>query len=249
MAGAAGEPVEGGTAEGHRDVQQGSEVGTQAANSRSGDGSSEQAGPVIDEQVAESLLRSLELLHADYAATLAAERRLQATNESQLTFNPPLREDGDADDGDSNGSHDDGALAGYAALGSEDGGSTASSEADPDETAATNTAANLNTLDSNGDAATENVPAAFTSPDEDDWADFGPANPALPGPPAPPPQLHSISLTDEQCQLIKETMLQVKPVAPSWAQNLSDRDLHRMVEKELARTTTAPSSVEYLRDA
>mmetsp|Transcript_57154 Transcript_57154/g.99955 ORF Transcript_57154/g.99955 Transcript_57154/m.99955 type:complete len:230 (-) Transcript_57154:41-730(-) len=225
MAGGADELARDGAANVSRDSAQQSEVSRQLGQAAEGNGSPGEAGPAINAQMAQSLLLSLELLHADYAATLAAENRQPAAREKLQNFSPPDRIPAEADDGESSGPHDDGALAGYAALGSDDEGSPPGSEADAEDTDATVTA--------------EAKVAADC--DEDDWADFGPANPALPKPPAPPPQLQTISLTDEQCQLIKETMLGVTPVAPSWAENLSDRELHRMVQRELARESKALS--------
>merc|ERR1719263_97315 len=136
-------------------------------------------------------------------------------------------------------------MMGYAALGSDDGGSEGPDDACENEDPQAINAANIS-----GHDRAEDVAAGYPSgreswgepsseaPDADNWANFGPGNHMLPLPPPSIPQPSTLNapLSDDSVALIRETMLQVSPVAPDWAKNLTDDALHRMVEKELKRT-------------
>lgn len=74
------------------------------------------------------------------------------------------------------------------------------------------------------------------APQLEAFADFGMSNPVLPEPPHGVPHLQATLLTEDEVNLIKETMKQVSLTPPPWAQNLLDKDFNRMV-KDLVRSS------------
>jgi len=70
----------------------------------------------------------------------------------------------------------------------------------------------------------------------ENFADFGAANPALPPPLSGVSSLQATMLTDHEVDLIKETMKQVAPTPPAWAQRLHDSEFQMMVRKALRGT-------------
>mmetsp|Transcript_32811 Transcript_32811/g.67235 ORF Transcript_32811/g.67235 Transcript_32811/m.67235 type:complete len:175 (-) Transcript_32811:83-607(-) len=159
--------------------------------------------PEITDEVADRLFRSLELIEADYQRTLAAEPRQRETDEEEDEDEPG---------------------AGYAALGSDDGGS--------EEEAAD--------ADWGAFQQSEDVWTATSDPDSqlESFADFGATNPALPAPPEIS-LLQAKLLSRDEIRLIKETMQQIQLPTPSWAQRLSDRDFQRMVQDSLRSAPTS----------
>eukprot|EP00913_Durusdinium_trenchii_P007062 g6644.t1 len=153
--------------------------------------------PEITDEVAERLFRSLEMMEADYQRTLAAER--------------------DVDE------EEDLGAAGYAALGSDDGGS----DEDEEVPAGDSDWGNFQT----GEDVWANSTAAPES-ELESFADFGDSNPALPAPPEMS-LLQAKLLSRDEVQLIKETMQQIQLPTPSWAQRLSDRDFQRLVQESI----------------
>eukprot|EP00931_Biecheleriopsis_adriatica_P077951 TRINITY_DN51421_c0_g1_i1.p1 TRINITY_DN51421_c0_g1~~TRINITY_DN51421_c0_g1_i1.p1 ORF type:complete len:252 (+),score=69.16 TRINITY_DN51421_c0_g1_i1:39-758(+) len=213
-----------------------------------------EALPEITDEVVERLFRSLDIMEADYQATLAAERQRQPCEEPR-----PLNAEG------SLAEEDDGAESvgggGYAALGSDDGGSGSDHEEafgshpatvddegdwgsfqsskreafDPPSRAVQAEAPGL-PGSTEAEASPWSAASGVTTQEFEDFADFGPSNPALPAAPPELPVLQVKPLSADEVKLIKNTMREVRPNPPAWAQRLSDADLSRMV-KELLRST------------
>lgn len=213
--------------------------------------------------ICDRLLRSLDLLHADYEATIAAERRAgpqqdveqhapegpDGNHSSAASARAVGGQDGTEEEDEEQGGEDDPApMEGYVMLGSDN--ESGPCDSDEEDSAATGDAAV--TLGggcpvANGpEPAGELVPAAPEWPDDPDFADFQEggtlenfanfdrtANPAIPELP-PPPRFPSLS--DQDLHMIQETMKQVEITPPPWAKAMSDRELQRRV-KELLRST------------
>mmetsp|Transcript_51980 Transcript_51980/g.151017 ORF Transcript_51980/g.151017 Transcript_51980/m.151017 type:complete len:191 (-) Transcript_51980:185-757(-) len=171
----------------------------------------EQGEAVISELEAGRLLAGLEQLQADYERTIAA--------------GPPQASAEEESDGEGGGGA---AAEGYEALGSDDGSEHSDGEGSQLDDG-------LAAAEAAGDPADDSSAPHEAAVALEDFADFSDENPALPMPPAAPPQLLSTPLTPDDVQLIQKTMQKVCPPPPSWAQNLSDDKLERMV-RDLART-------------
>lgn len=206
-------------------------------------------GAAINDKVVDRLMRSLEDMEDDYARTVAAE-----VKGCQVEPLPPADLDPDepaclaapvdgcnAADSDgassSRGEEEDGGGA-YMTIGSDDGNGSASGL--DDELESSDQAAKQEANANNG--GWPSLPADeepdfqdFQGNPLENFADFGSSNPLLPPPPPGLTLWETTPLTDTEVQLIKDTMKQVEPsFHPSWARNLKDSELQRMVRAALA---------------
>eukprot|EP00933_Yihiella_yeosuensis_P007254 TRINITY_DN112204_c0_g1_i1.p1 TRINITY_DN112204_c0_g1~~TRINITY_DN112204_c0_g1_i1.p1 ORF type:complete len:237 (+),score=74.52 TRINITY_DN112204_c0_g1_i1:57-767(+) len=203
--------------------------------------------PDVADQIAERLMRSLELMEADYQRTIAATR---TEDPEQRLDSQGQAVDGDPADAESTSDAND--LAGYAAIGS-DLGSSSDEEDEKEQKEAIRpdfgdlpegVAASADSAQQQ-DASDDQIWGQFQTPElgwstegqtstlespGDFFADFSSANPLLPKAPEGVPQLQATTFTDHEVKLIKDTMSQVCPEPPLWAKRLSDRDLQRMVK-------------------
>merc|ERR1712232_567416 len=137
-----------------------------------------------------------------------------------------------------------GSMAGYAALGSDDGNNNLDSdieEADKELPEAAEEAAEAvgHETNSSPDAWGNGNWSSLACQTEEsgsleNFADFGEGNPALPAAPPYVPQLQANPLTHQEVRLIQQTMLQVDVQPPPWARRVPDAELDRMIE-ELTR--------------
>eukprot|EP00401_Gymnodinium_catenatum_P045403 CAMPEP_0117495816 /NCGR_PEP_ID=MMETSP0784-20121206/20331_1 /TAXON_ID=39447 /ORGANISM="" /LENGTH=204 /DNA_ID=CAMNT_0005290757 /DNA_START=65 /DNA_END=679 /DNA_ORIENTATION=+ len=186
------------------------------------------AGDVtIGDEVVDRLVDSLGRLEADYARTIAADRRL--ASEQETSGAAPL---------------DDDALVeppqGYAMLGSDDEGGESDEDAEVQTSDGVSTSAATGAA-TVGQTTSDEVFTAVTTGAEpefddfkaavpsEDFADFTAANLAAPPPPLAPTAL-AAPLSQEDQKLIRETMQQIHIEPPLWASRLSDKELHRMVK-------------------
>eukprot|EP00930_Biecheleria_cincta_P066283 TRINITY_DN5236_c0_g1_i1.p1 TRINITY_DN5236_c0_g1~~TRINITY_DN5236_c0_g1_i1.p1 ORF type:complete len:226 (-),score=59.04 TRINITY_DN5236_c0_g1_i1:63-707(-) len=195
----------------------------------------------VTDRVIERLTRSLEMMEADYQATLDAERRMQATPTPPLAS---MEASADLEDDEESS----GMGGGYAALGSDDGGSEPDCPGDEDACWGGFQCGSLEQADDGVAFAPPSRAAPTQAGEEADWpwgeksqddlafesfADFGSSNSSLPGPPSHVPPLLAKPLTADEVNLIKDTMRDVCPAPPAWATQLSDSKIKSMVQELL----------------
>mmetsp|Transcript_119207 Transcript_119207/g.337962 ORF Transcript_119207/g.337962 Transcript_119207/m.337962 type:complete len:203 (+) Transcript_119207:164-772(+) len=177
---------------------------------------------IISDAVADVLLQNLASIEAEYERTIVAERR---AGDAQ-----PADGCGDDGGGAESDCEDEGAgdRDGYVALESdEDDGEWSGWQGGPDTGVAADSTDDRGELADDGPEAGQQLLENF--------AEFGASNPALPPPPPELNPLQATPLTDEEVDVIKDTMSKVNITPPPWARQIPDDKLLRMVQ-EMART-------------
>eukprot|EP00929_Paragymnodinium_shiwhaense_P009351 TRINITY_DN11348_c0_g1_i1.p2 TRINITY_DN11348_c0_g1~~TRINITY_DN11348_c0_g1_i1.p2 ORF type:complete len:232 (+),score=62.39 TRINITY_DN11348_c0_g1_i1:83-697(+) len=171
----------------------------------------------ISDAVVDRLIHSLDLMNADYEATLAAERR--PAEVPQVGAANAEDDDDSEEDGDAPAQAGYSTLGGYAMMDSDD---EAASE--PKDEERPEAAGDLKAEDDDF-SDFQNTPAL------EHFADF--ANVVVPPPPEQPLQWTAAPMTDGDKKLIQDVMKGIHIEPPPWAQRLSDKDLARKVKKML----------------